>query len=985
MSSLTFTQLIGNISDYAHNPAAVQTRIGEALTQVMEGGIDVVDPSNPFVLCLEASVANLCAFLDQAQALTRQQYPIVASSMSDLYRHMSDRDYIDRFAKPVAIPFIFYLNKNEVMNAMVTDPDTGIRRLRLPRNLVVRAGGLSFSLQYPVEIRQLTHLGLQIVYLTDTPSPLQTLQTNIVDWSVATTSNREFLCFNLELTQFEIVTAYADVNASSGFKTDVDFPDQFYYARVWHQKYDSVKKDYVYEEILTTHSRQIYDYSTPTALLSVTEGRLSVIIPPVYVNSNQLDGKIRIDCYVSRGEIDIRMDSIPVNIYELEWLNIDPADDDVYTAPVRTLSNLLVYSIAYARGGRSALTLEQLKARMLSNSIGTQNLPVTNQQTKTAIEDQGFSLTRTVDNVTSRMFWASRAMPRSSDEKILTAAAATMATVRLTLKQAGAAHGAKDNGKRITLSSKCLYLQSVGVTRPLTAQDKSRLDRMSRVDLCNELSQNQYFYSPFTYVLDATTDTFEARAYYMDAPKATSRSFVEDNPTTGLQVSSSSSITLQMNADHYNLVVRTTSSDVFRDRFKDSPQDFYAQLSFRSVSQDDVLYIVGNVAEDASTGEMIATFKIPTNWDISSEDLLYLTGDLGSNSDLPVGVELSKWYDLVYYTKADLGAEGAKWSPIAADQLIYRREPGENYKAITHERVHLNLGYPLPNLWTMSRSAVDTIPYQTYQTDVYYTHEKEVYEPDPQTGLNFEVVDGQVRYRITHPKGSYILDEQGRAAVRYKAGSVILDEKGNPIPEPNWAAKMVRFVDIFMVDGVYYFSSDSVVERYRKDMLDTVVGWITADVANFQKGLLERSNIYFTPKSSIGAISVLSSDNSELNISAQQSLTVSLVVPPRTYGDEVLREQLTRTTIRIIDSELGKSTISVSAMEYALRNAYGTDVIDVKITGLGSSSGVEQQVLSIQNNAMGCSLKKKLMVTADNKLIVTEDVTVLLSRHGVGV
>ena len=72
-------------------------------------------------------------------------------------------------------------------------------------------------------------------------------------------------------------------------------------------------------------------------------------------------------------------------------------------------------------------------------------------------------------------------------------------------------------------------------------------------------------------------------------------------------------------------------------------------------------------------------------------------------------------------------------------------------------------------------------------------------------------------------------------------------------------------------------------------------------------------------------------------------------------------------------------------MEYALRNAYGTDVIDVKITGLGSSSGVEQQVFSIQNSAMGCSLKKKLMVTADNKLIVTEDVTVLLSRHGVGV
>lgn len=973
-NTVSFADLMGDPSQYIFNPALIQQRVIEALSRGLNGEIDIVDPNNPFIFCLGASACNTAAFVDWNQAATRQQYPIVAASMADLYRHMSDKDYIDRFAKPVTARFTFILAKNEVRNAMVLDRDTNINKLRLPRNMVVRAGEVPFSLQYPVEIRELIHDGLQVVYLTDKTTPLQTLSTNIIDWKLITDSaGVEYISFDLELSQFQIVSTYMDLGASSGFKTTMQFPDEFYYARVWRQN----PTDYTWSEILTTHSRQVYDFTTPTALLTVREGELDVVIPPVYINADLIDGKVRVDCYVSRGAMDLRLESVSTGDYEVEWLNVDPSDDDVYTAPTRSLANVLVYSTAYARGGRSALTLEELKARMISNSIGTQHLPVTPQQTRTTLEDAGFSLTRSVDNVTSRMLWASRAMPKSSDEKILTAASATLATVKMVLGEASSIYGAYDNGIRVSLTSSCLYRQSAGITRPLTVQQYSNLRSMAAQDLSDTLSEIQHYYSPFTYVLDASTDTFEMRAYYMDAPAVSARSFVEDNPTTLYQVGSGSLMSLSRNATGYELTILTKSNDEFR-QLEDT--EIFAQLSFKSQGQDTPLYVMGSIVMEPKERERYITFKIETRQDIDALHQLYLTGDMGTNEGEARPVNLTQWFDVVYFTRAKVGSA---WSPITADTMIYQKKVGDTYRAICHERILLRFGAHLPNLWSMSRSVTDTIPYKTYASTVYYVHEENVYETN-EKGLKFDVVDGKVVYRTKYAKGSYILDpDTGVPLVRYAKGDVMLDRNGNPVPEDDWVVRMVRLLDMFMIDGVYYFATDAVVRKYRSDMLDVLIGWITGDVAEFQKNLLERTTIYYTPKTSIGQITVTSDKNRDIIIPAQQSLTLTLVVPPRTYNDEVLREQLRRATIRTIDAQLTKTTVTISGIEYALRDVYGTDVLDVKLEGLGRSGGVDQQVLTLTSDAMSCSIKKKLTKLADGSLVVMEDITIIFLKHGV--
>ena len=126
--------LMANITNYQYNPVAIQSAIMQTLSDVTNGNIQIVDPSNPFVFCLEAAAVLTSAFMMKNEANTRKQYPYAAQTPEDLYLHMSDVDYVNRFALPSSTTFSLLLPVTEVLNKMVLDPITGIKKLVIPRN-----------------------------------------------------------------------------------------------------------------------------------------------------------------------------------------------------------------------------------------------------------------------------------------------------------------------------------------------------------------------------------------------------------------------------------------------------------------------------------------------------------------------------------------------------------------------------------------------------------------------------------------------------------------------------------------------------------------------------------------------------------------------------------------------------------------------------------------------------------------------------------
>ena len=132
MSSV-IDKILAGISRYNKNPSSIQQVSLDVLEEVLNGD-DIPDPTSPFIFLLEASAASTAAAISESESRTRKLYSRLAVSQNELYRHMSDKDYIDRFATPASAVIKLLLPLNQVKAFAVSNTENNIRSLVIPRN-----------------------------------------------------------------------------------------------------------------------------------------------------------------------------------------------------------------------------------------------------------------------------------------------------------------------------------------------------------------------------------------------------------------------------------------------------------------------------------------------------------------------------------------------------------------------------------------------------------------------------------------------------------------------------------------------------------------------------------------------------------------------------------------------------------------------------------------------------------------------------------
>ena len=966
----TVSDFLSPIENYRYDPARLFQHAVDVLQQVTAGGVTLVDASNPFVYSLENTAFHAAAFMSELDTNTRRQFPVVAQTRDDLYLHMSDKDYIDAFATPATAKIKVLIPLTVLEQAMVYDSVTGNKIITLARNTVFTVANTPFSLQYPVTIKMLSHGGLQMLYETNQVSPLLALQSNLVDF-VEFKDNRgvDWVQFELDATQFSISTTYNDVSASAGYVTECSLSDQYYYTRVWMQSNGA------WVEIKTTHTAKVFDSATPTALLSVLADKVRVTIAPVYINTGQIRGKIRIDVYSTKGRITMPLKNYPLGEWSARWLNIDSNDDTVYTAAMSTVTDVIFFSTSLVDGGSNMLSFGELKQRVIRNALGDQFVPITNAQLQATVDSLGFSITKNVDTVTNRIFSATRGMPDPTQADILTAANASISTVTSALKDAANAYGAFNNGDQVTLSSKVVYLTQNGITKPLSQSDMASLKALSVSQLCRTVSAAQYSYSPFTYVLDTSSNLFSLRPYYLDKPEVTLRNFVYENETTGLQAALSSACTVLKTDTGFDIFVQTQSSQAYQDLPDDQ---CWAQLSFQSINQVSKAYLNGTLYNKVGS-ERIFKFSLESNFKIDANHRLSLTNLINENNGLDVVADLLQSFNVVFATTA---AMPNGYVPSTIDVGSIPAAVGLTVVPISHQKLTVRFGYSLSSLWSQARSLVSTAPFEVYASDVYATYQSDVYQIDPATGTYFSVnAQGQLVYHILHRKGDPMLTAEGRPILAFQKGQVKLDAQGQPIPSSIGGRYMIRVFDIFTLNACYYFATSSVIQTYLSDLINTVLNWITTTVPTFQDSLLDETMIYYKPVSSQGLTTVVSPSNQSITLSTEQSLLVKFYVSKKVYSDSNLTGQIRSSAIKLIDTYLKNTVITVSELQTQLTNAFGQDIISVEVSGLGGTNNYS--TLTVTDEAAHLALKKKLTPLADGTLTVEEDISISFIQHGV--
>jgi len=958
---------IDRLRDVLNNPALMLDVVYNELErqlQKRDGQYDVPTAAAPFPWALENSTLLTCVGLDENQAILQKVYARMAKSEDDLYRHMSDRDYLGRFSQPASTSIQIIMSKDEVLSKVVEVPGTRVKRLVIPRLTSVTVGTYTFTMQYPIYIELMPHGGLQITYNNDSPSPITTLTSNMVKWDIVTGNQRQYIMMEIPVLQMKLTTKNFTINAAAGFNAKYSFDDNFFFARVF------LNRNGNRQELVTTHSDQVYDHRTLTAVLTVQDRQLHVEIPPVYFTQGMVSGEVRVDIYTTKGEIDVDLSSFDPTNFETVFNSID--DEQRYVAPLRTFNELQSISRKRVTGGTPALTFDRLRNQVIYNTLTTDEDPITYSQLDASLSRRGYRLVNLVDNTTDRQFIAIRSLPTSSIPQLNSAAGVFMGVLQNTLSELGNSSNIVDNGERITILPSSLYEYRDGRVVRLSDNAYNELMSLPVEARITRLNQSRLMYSPFHYVLDGTRNQFDVRPYLLTQPSVDSQIFVDANPTTEMQIGING-YQIEATDYGYRLLISTGSGDRIKEI---DSENIIVQLGYIPQNERTYASVNGTVTQN-DDGERIVEFRIETNFDVDSEDnIRTLNFSMFDDNQRVFFTPLNGLFDITFIA---LNQDMRFYDPGELDLLVSTHLLPENVDAmiISRERLNITFGSSLNNLWRRSRTVPSEQNYQRYADNVQKVYESTIIERD-QDGSPIIDIDeeGNIDYRVIHERGEPVLDSNGNPVYEHLKGDPVLDANGNPILVETRRIK--REYTLFLVDGLYMFADDRRVVDYREQLGRFIRDLLIDDISVFQQNLRERTELYLHPTITFGDTTVEVNQDERQSLPLNQSIGVEYYLTPSSYSNTQLRSALTTMTHRVISEMLEEETVDTSSITKRLREEAGSDVVAVKMTGLAGNNAT---IVSVTDQSSRLTLGKRAVALPNMNITIQDDLDILFLRH----
>lgn len=965
----------------ARTPYAM-TRVGLDYLEARLNGVSVPDPMSPLIQQLEISSAQACIHIEESFATDRRRYLALARVMRDLYAHASDYDLVTRFSQPGSVNINFIYPKEEIVRQMVEVPSTKMRKVVIPRNTTIFVDNdLALINLYPIEIRQPVHKGvasdkapLTIVYNTDLKTPLQTLDDNVVKWDTITDpSGREYLNIRAHMLQLKRVS---NIDSLEGDALNFDYnrpiEDKFHFARVFWSADGKV-----WNEFAITHNEFIYDVRVPTVIITVEENIVNFRIPPVYINSGKIPAgaSIRTDMYLTYGEFSKDLSTLQAKSFSVDYpADIDDPTLERYSAPIRQLEHS-IYSTESVDGGANGMSFNQMY-QIIGNNANNVEIPITSAQIVTRLNNIGFDVIRNRDDLTDRVYLASKTLQPSPKSAFRSAISSGILSLETTLDSLVQYPGVWDNNKRVTISPDTLFKINEGILSILPGEQYPDKVAKTTENLINLINSGYYVFSPFHYVLDTNSDNFDLRAYYLQEPKQLSREFLSENKTTQLEISTTQ-FSIDRTPTGYCLTVMALVGANFKDL---KPEQYFAQLGFIPDGESNYAYLNGRFAgslNNKGADYYVWKFDFETTFDLDEKDNLIVKNFsifTSEKRDLPL--PMNTVFTLTY-SVTDYLIDGLEHSDV--DSYLGKALLPQDIYGVSVEKVEIVLGKALNSFWANHRSLGGNYEIKRYPEDVLGWYEKDEYATDPTTGKRiFEIVDGKVQFTLLHHKGDPIMGPDGKQTILFYKGAPILDENNNVQPISD--RPVLRRIDLFMVDGVYYYANDASsiadVKYVPTSIVDEYIHRLETTMNNRK---LEKTLIYMYPKKTIGAVSVLVDDAVNVSIQALLSFVVTIYATDDGYNDMDFQRSFENVISQTISNVLKNRTVSSSAIIAQINQNADERIcgFDLKIY----SGSKEVVTATMVDDSYRASIRRLAALGDDGKIIVKEDIKFQWDNH----
>jgi hypothetical protein len=191
----------------------------------------------------------------------------------------------------------------------------------------------------------------------------------------------------------------------------------------------------------------------------------------------------------------------------------------------------------------------------------------------------------------------------------------------------------------------------------------------------------------------------------------------------------------------------------------------------------------------------------------------------------------------------------------------------------------------------------------------------------------------------------------------------------------------LRNVDLFLMEASFRFTNSATAKKYYENTLSSIITWCVKDMVALAPRLLEETKIYFTPKRTAGSVEV-QVNNTPIFIQAPQSLTVKYIVISEMTASKLERDraQIERITSEVLATALTRSIVSVSDVEYELKQAIGKDeVLNVELSGLGGERNL--QLVIIPSPTHRLNIAKRVRARASGEIYIEDAITVDIQKE----
>lgn len=932
-----------NLELYKYHPSGILNVSLNRLTDMLDGKVELSDPSTPFAYLLETSCLNTAFAIQEFALETRKAHPRLANRDEDLYLHMSDYDFLGRFAQPSYANVIFNILFNDFKSKAVFDPSTRDWVLKIPRHTKVTISGYSYLLTSAVLIRMTENEIVDVKFENQDFNNIFPVETNYINFKMVRINHEEtYLNFSLKLPEVDIETTDAPISNLSELKGTLSYNKnrQFYYFRAFHWK------DGKWEEMLVTHTNEVYDVDTPTCItqVNVTTSQVHYHIPAVYLNTGKVSGRIRLLIYTTMGKISVNFGDYQISDFRSEYAEVFPETElDIFTRPIQNIS-MVNYTTDIVESGSNGKTFEEMKAAVIENSIGDRKLPITPKQLEYDVNDSRFKIVKYTDTLTARTYKLETQIPDPLTRYPITKFNLDIVEMAATMSRLRRGEGVKAYGDDITVVPQgTLFEMNNGRVQILEPVQVRQLQGLTDIALTTEVNKHSYLSLYYHYVIDTSNDTTEVRAYDLTTPQVSAINFREFNPTARVGVN-----TIQANIfknEHgfgLDILTNLTKYNVAVDVQNVTP---YLVVSDVSGSR---FYMPG-VYHTTLNEQPVYRFLIESGYYIDHHNQIHLQNFYDANAlAASVAVDLHSKLEILYVSNVLL----PEYAPSPMDQYVNNSFLAGRYSAVTIEDIYINFGDYLERLFTANHTAVGYEAYETYEEDVPLRYTQTVYDRNN---------------HIVYSVGDIVRDETG-PVYQYRKGDVKRDAYQNPIPIHQ--LEVTRFIHFTFIDYRATLATSETAVAYNQQIRRYLTELITENAQEVQSKLLDNSHAYVVVPKTISQVKV-KTGSGERVISSMQHFKVDVYVSFSVYNNSTIRENIQYTVVKEIDTYLYTHTqIKKTELLEILYNALREFVISISLTQF---TELNTEYMELVDSNTRISVGKLLVVEADGYHL-TEDI-----------